>query len=384
MLALVERILSERPRLSILMTTSTSAAARLVKTRLPDRVYHQFVPMDLPSSTERFLNHWRPNLGLWVQSALWPNLIRATHRHDIPILWGNARIMLRSLITSRVKIRLLRPVLRTFGLCLAYDAVSGERLRKLGASRVTVVGDLKAAAPPLAADPTALARLRRQIGKRPVWLAASTHKGEEEIVAAAHAVIVREHRDLLTIVAPRQPARGPSISDMFRGRDLNVARRKAREPITESTDVYIADTLAELGLFFRVASVAFIGGSLVRRGGHNPIEAARLNCAVLYGPDMSKNFLIASALNAASAALTVDAQGLGVAVSRLLADPTERQMRATAGEKISSLNDCLLSTVLVELAPWLDDLESSFKSITLRHAQWVQPREQKSKIYFSG
>jgi 3-deoxy-D-manno-octulosonic-acid transferase len=356
-LVLIERILAERPAIEVLMTTGTVAAARLVQTRLPERARHQFVPVDLPRAVERFVDHWHPDLAIWVESELWPNLVLATTRRGIPMLLANARLSARSLARWRLLPGLVRPVLRGFALCLAQDEVQAERFRRLGADPVASVGDLKAAAAPLAADPAALALLRRQIGARPVWLAASTHAGEEEIAAAAHVRIAREHPGLITIVAPRHPVRGPGIAELLRARGLHVARRGAGEAIAADTDVYLADTLGELGLFFRLAGIALIGGSLVRKGGHNPFEAARLDCAVLHGPDMANCAALAGALDAAGAALTVgDSASLACAVSRLLGDPTERTARAAAAARIAAASGGALDAVLHRFAPWLDAL----------------------------
>ncbi len=356
-LALIERILAERPAIEVLMTTGTVAAARLVQTRLPQRARHQFVPVDLPRAVERFLDHWHPDLAIWVESELWPNLVLATRRRGTPMLLANARLSARSLARWRVLPGLVRPVLEAFALCLAQDAAQAERFRRLGACPVASVGDLKAAAAPLAADPAALEALRHQIGARPVWLAASTHQGEEEIAAAAHLRIARDHPGLLTIVAPRHPVRGPAIAEMLRARGLRVARRGVGEPIGGDTDIYLADTLGELGLFFRLAGIALIGGSLVRKGGHNPFEAARLDCAVLHGPDMANCAAMAGALDAAGAALTVgDAASLADAVALLLGDPVERARRAEAGGRIAAASSGALDAVLHRFAPWLDAL----------------------------
>src|SRR4029077_17671509 len=343
---------------NVLMTTSTVAAGRFVQNYLPPRVLHSSVPMDLPSAVKRFLDHWRPDLVLWLQSGLWLNLVLATHKRGVPLLWANSQISSRSLGPLQVKLLFLRPMLRAFALCLARDENSARCLSELGAEHVDVAGDLNYAPPPLPADSVALAKLRMQIGLRPVWVAASTHGSEETIVVAAHALISRKHRDLLTIIAPRQPARGLSLARMVGSRGLGVARRRAGEPVTADTNIYIVDTLAELGLFFRVASIAFIGGSLVRKGGHNPFEAARLHCAVLYGPDMSKNIHMATVLNAAGAALTVtDAESLGTAVSRLLDEPTELAARVAAAATVSAECGGGLEVVLQRMAPWLNRLQ---------------------------
>ena len=360
-LALIERILSDRPAIEILMTTGTVAAARLVQSRLPHRARHQFVPVDVPHAVERFLDHWHPDLAIWVESELWPNLVLATHRRGIPTLLANARLSARSLARWRMLPGLVHPVLRAFALALAQDDVQAERFRQLGARPVASVGDLKAAAAPLAADPAGLEDLQNQIGARPVWLAASTHQGEEEIAAGAHVRIARDRAgvspDLLTIIAPRHPVRGPAIAKMLCARGLRVARRSSGEAIAGDTDIYLADTLGELGLFYRLAGIAFIGGSLARKGGHNPFEAARLDCAVLHGPDMSNCAAMAGELDDAGAALTVsDAASLANAVALLLDDPAERAARAEAAARIAEASGGTLDAVLREFAPWLDAL----------------------------
>ena len=247
--------------------------------------------------------------------------------------------------------------MRAFSLILAQDDRQAERFRRLGAGPVVCAGDLKSAAAPLTADPAALAELRRQIGDRPVWLAASTHAGEEEIVAAAHARIARQHPRLLTIMVPRHPVRGPEIAALLRARGLRFARRSAGESIGDDTELYLADTLGELGLLFRLAGIAFIGGSLAGRGGHNPFEAARLDCAILHGPDMANCAAMAAALDSGGAARTVtDDASLAASVARMLADPAERQARAAAAAKIAASGDGALDAVLARLAPWLDRL----------------------------
>jgi 3-deoxy-D-manno-octulosonic-acid transferase len=356
-LALMQRIVEQRPGVEILATTGTVAAARLLETRLPDNVRHQFVPIDLPRPVERFLDHWRPDLAIWIESELWPNLVLSTHRRGIPMLLLNGRLSDRSQARWRALPGMIRPILGAFALCLAQDELQAERFRRLGAPVVASVGDLKAAAAPLAADPAVIAELQGQIGARPLWLAASTHAGEEEIVAAAHRRVAESRPGLLTIIAPRHPVRGPAIAEMLQAAGLQVARRAASEPITRDTDVYLADTLGELGLFFRVAGIAFIGGSLTGKGGHNPFEAARLDCAVLHGPDMTNCAAMAEALAAARASETVrDPEDLARGVAALLADPGLRDERAAAAARVAAAGYGALDAVLGQLAPWLDAL----------------------------
>ena len=356
-LALIERAIAERPGIEILLTTGTVAAARMAETRLPEHARHQYVPIDLPQAVARFLDHWRPDLAILVESELWPNLVLATHRRGVPVLLANARLSPRSLAHWRLLPGLARPLAEAFAFCLAQDEVQAERFRALGMRNVASVGDLKAAAPPLAADPFALATLRRQIGERLVWLAASTHPGEEEIVAAAHRLIADKYPEVLTILAPRHPVRGATISAMLVAQGLAVARRSAGDTVSDATNIYLVDTLGELGVFFRLAGIAFIGGSLAGKGGHNPFEAARLDCAILHGPDMANCAAMAGALDSAGAAVTiVDAASLAAAVSRLLTEPTERDARAAAAMRTASGGAVTLDTVLERLAPWLDAL----------------------------
>lgn len=358
MLALIDALTAERPMLSVLVTTGTVTSARLLASRLPDgRALHQYVPVDRPSSVRRFLDHWRPDLALWVESELWPNLITETRERDIPMLLINARMSAQSFKGWQRWPRIIGPVLGSFDLCLAQDVVQAERLRQLGAKRSLCVGNLKSAAGPLPANEAELARLAGQIAGRPLWLAASTHDGEEDMVAAAHRALKKHWPDLLTLIVPRHPARAAAVTDMLCGRGLTVARRSLAEPIAPATDIYLGDTLGELGLFYRLAGVAFIGGSLVPMGGHNPLEAALLDCAVLHGPDMSNCAAIARDLTTSGASLTVrDADELATSVARLLGDPAERARRSAAGLEVAADNRGVLDAVMERIAPWLDRL----------------------------
>jgi 3-deoxy-D-manno-octulosonic-acid transferase len=222
---------------------------------------------------------------------------------------------------------------------------------------VAAVGDLKAAAPVLPFDSSELLHLRGMIGSRPMWLAASTHAGEEKVAVRVHREVAGHYPGLLTIIAPRHPARGDAIGAMLAEQGLRIARRARGGPVTRDTQVYLADTMGELGLFYRLAGIAFIGGSLAAKGGHNPFEAARLGCAVLHGPDMSNCAAMAAALAAADAAETVSgAAALAHSVSALLADQRLRAERAAAAARVAAAGLGILDAVLQRLAPWLDPL----------------------------
>jgi 3-deoxy-D-manno-octulosonic-acid transferase len=355
-LGLIERLLTEHPRLEILVTSGTVTSAALLAERLPARARHQYAPVDLPGAVARFLDYWRPDMALWVESELWPNLVFATAARRIPMLLLNGRLSDRSYAGWHRWPGFIAPLLGAFELCLVQDDEQAARFSALGAREVAAVGDLKAAAAPLPADPTALAALRRDIGARPLWLASSTHAGEEEIAAAVHERLAPRFPGLLTIIAPRHPRRGPEIAQLLARRGLGAARRAAGERVGVDTEVYLADTLGELGLFYRLAGIAFIGGSLAGKGGHNPFEAARLGCAVLYGPDTRNCARLAAALAAAGAAETVrDADALAEAVAALLADPMLRRARATAGVRAAE-GEGVLDETLRRLAPWTERL----------------------------
>ena len=357
MLGLLDRLIDSRPGLQIVITTGTLASARLIDRRLPVSVQHQFVPADMPQWVARFLDHWRPDLALWVESELWPNLVLQTHSRGVPMVLVNGRLSRRSYECWRRWPGLVGPMLRAFDLCLAQDQTQVERFASLGAPRAVTVGDLKAAAADLPFDHSELSHLRSSIGLRPVWLAASTHLGEEEIAARAHQKLTVTHPGLLTIIVPRHAARGGAIATMLRARGLSVVQRAFGEPLTNETDVYLADTMGELGLFYRLAPIAFIGGSLVHRGGHNPFEAARLDCAILHGPDMSNCSWMVAALAADGASETVTSvETLSQAVSTLLTNRRLQAERAAAAARVAGMTSRVLDAVLDSLAPWLDQL----------------------------
>jgi 3-deoxy-D-manno-octulosonic-acid transferase len=252
---------------------------------------------------------------------------------------------------------MIAPLLQSFDLCLAQDAVQADRLQRLGAAGATTVGDLKSAAAPLPVAEHAFADLAAALAGRPLWLAASTHEGEEDAAAFVHRALRHERPGLLTIIAPRHPARADAIEAALNAQGLKVARRSRGAPVLAQTDIYLADTLGELGLFYRLAGIAFVGGSIARRGGHNPLEAALLDCAILHGPDMSNCAAIARALANAGATLTVtDGPSLAAGVGRLLADPVERAARAGAAAGVAAHNRDVLDAVMARLAPWLDRL----------------------------
>ena len=329
-LPLIEKLLADG--FHLLVTSGTVTSAAMLAKRLPSGAIHQYVPLDLPRAVARFLDHWRPEAGLFVESDLWPNLIGAARARGVRLALVNARLSEASARDWQQAPKTAAALLSAFALCLAQDEEIADRFRSLGSPNVIVIGSLKADAPPLAADEAALVRLKAEIGTRPVLLAAQTHPGEDETVLPAHDALRGAFPDLLTIIVPRHVGRGQDIAMLCGPRPS--ARRALGQAITSLTAVYIADTMGELGLFYRLAPFCFLGGTLVPMGGHNPLEPAALGCAVLAGPDH------ASARSAFDAILA--AQGFGTVASsadiaatagRLFADPAAARMAGEAARR---------------------------------------------------
>ncbi|MDH3234261.1 MAG: 3-deoxy-D-manno-octulosonic acid transferase [Alphaproteobacteria bacterium] len=356
-LPLIDRLLAANGTCSVLMTSGTVTSARLMAQRLPERAFHQYVPVDLPRAVARFLDHWRPDLALWLESELWPNMIRAAAARDIDMVLINGRLSARSFARWRRAPGFARSLLGAFKRCLAQSDVDAERFAALGAREVACLGNLKFANTPLPVGDDALEGLRAGLGARPLWLAASTHPGEETIVAEAHRKLRARHPTLLTVIAPRHPGRGPAIAAEIASSGLQVARRASDETPETATDIYLADTLGELGLFYRLAPIAFVGGSLVPHGGQNLLEPAQLDCAILHGPAVFNFEAIAAAMKAAGASEMVrDAASLAEAVETLLADADLRGRRAKAAAEVASSEAGVLDRVMEALTPHLASL----------------------------
>jgi 3-deoxy-D-manno-octulosonic-acid transferase len=342
-LPLIDALLST-PSRSVLVTSGTLTSAALLRERLPERAIHQFVPIDSPGAVKRFLDHWKPDAGLFVDSELWPNLIAFAHAQGVKLALINGRMSARASAGWRRAPKTVRHLLSSFQLCLAQDDLSAERLRLLGARDVRVTGNLKADAPPAPADRTKMAELVAAVGSRPVLLAASTHPGEDETVLPAHDTLRRQFPDLLTIIVPRHPARGPEIA-MLCGTRKSARRSDNTLPGTD-TVVYIADTIGELMLFYRLATFAFIGGSLVPHGGQNPLEAAKLVRAVMAGPYTDNFAGIYETIFAAQGEGRVHSCAeIVVLAGRWLADPESvRQAGAAAADAAVALGGALERT----------------------------------------
>ncbi len=283
-LPLMEALGKERPEISFLLTTGTVTSAKVANERLPAHAIHQFVPLDAPQFVRAFLDHWKPDVAVFTESEIWPNLILESSARNIPLTLVNARMTDRSFRRWRRNKGLARPLFSRFSLVLAQNETLVRRFTVLGAPRVVVSGNLKVDSPPPPLDLNEFARLKHALAGRPVLIAASTHEGEEQIIADAHRLLAREVPGLCTIIAPRHPHRGNAIAQMLRARGLSVGQRSKGDAPDKASEIYVADTIGELGLFYKLASVAFIGGSLVEHGGQNPIEAVRQGVMVITGP----------------------------------------------------------------------------------------------------
>ncbi|MDE2183104.1 MAG: 3-deoxy-D-manno-octulosonic acid transferase [Alphaproteobacteria bacterium] len=304
----------------VLVTSGTVTSAKVMSERLPAGVIHQFVPVDTPAATARFLDHWTPQVGLFVDSDIWPNLVLGAKQHGVHLALVNARMSQRSFESWRWVPATAARLLAAFDACLAQDDEIAARFRALGAVDTRTIGSLKADAPPLPVDSEKLRVLRDAIGSRPVFLASQTHAGEEETVLPAHDLLRRSFPNLLTIIVPRHPHRGRDIAILCGTRNTRL-RTNGQAPDAE-TAVYVADTMGELGLFYRLVPFAFVGGSLIRHGGQNPLEPAKLGCAVMAGPH-TFNFTTAydSIFRAQGAGLVNSAAEIAQLAGKLLRDP---------------------------------------------------------------
>ena len=335
-LPLIDRI-RERDA-TVLVTAGTVTAAELAEQRLPAGVIHQFAPLDLPQFVARFLDHWRPNLGLFVESDLWPNLIMAGADRGIPLILVNGRVSERSFQRWRTVPRTIAALLSRFDLCLAQSAEDATRYAGLGAPRYVLTGNLKLDVPAPPADPTKLWQLQAAIGTRPVIAAASTHPGEEIELVDVHRTLKHSFPGLLTILVPRHPERGAAIAGIARGAGLTFAQR----------------SLGELGVVYRLAPIVFIGGSLVGHGGQNPIEAAKLGAAILHGPHVWNFAEIYSALDAVGGAeMVTDSSKLTVRIGAWLTDAEARKQVAQTGLQAMDTLAGALERTVAALDPYL-------------------------------
>ena len=352
LLPLIDRI-TQSGRFA-LVTTGTVTSARLLAQRLPPGGMHQYAPLDAPSFMRRFFDHWRPDVALIAESELWPNMIIEAQRAGVPLVMVNARMSARSFSRWQRARTFIHALLGRVDLCLAQSQADADRLAELGAPRVEVAGNLKFDAPTPPADRQELAALAGLTSGRQIWIAASTHKGEERIAAEAHLKVAETFPDALTLIAPRHPSRGEAILAELQAMGLNCALRSRGERPQRDTAIYICDTIGELGLFYRLAGVVMVGKSFNSEGGQNPIEAAKLACAILHGPHVG-NFLDVYALldGSGGAALANDADELAAMLVALFDDPSRLRAMARAAASAVETQGGAADRIMHALGPLL-------------------------------
>jgi len=354
-LPLIEALLAARPSLQVLLTTGTVTSAKLIAIRLPERMLHQFVPVDQRSAWHAFLSYWRPDAGFLVESEIWPNLIIQAEAFGLPLTVINGRMSQHSFDHWR---RIRGTAKRLFGaltLCLARNDDDGERFRLLGAGAVRSIGDLKHAAPPLPVDDKEFARWRGMLDGRKIWLAASTHPGEESKILDIHKALTGDFPGLLTIIVPRHPERGDELAGSITATGLQVAQRSRQMIPDARTDIYLGDSVGELGLFYRLAPIVFIGGSLIPHGGQNPLEAARLDSAILFGPETGNFEQITETLVTQEAAKRIsDANHLDVTLRQLMDDQLMVAKMADRAQQVVRGESAVLHRVLSAIMPFID------------------------------
>lgn len=333
-LALIDRMGRALPKAHFLITSGTATSARLVGSRLPPRSIHQFAPLDAPGPLKRFLDHWRPDAALFVESELWPQMLRRTHASGASMALINARLSQRSIEQWRKQPKLARYLFDVFDLILTQNDAMAEAMVEIHAppERVARGINLKSMAGPLPQDEDALFEARAALGHRPVWIASSTHPGEEKAVLDAHRTLLDRFPDLCLILAPRHPERGDEVTGLIAGAGLSFTRRTRGE--MPGKQVFLADTLGELGTWYALGDVVFLGGSLHPIGGHNPYEVAQAGAMVLSGPHVANFAETYAEMEAEGAARLVSGtQDLAARVETLLSNDIARAQGVAAAKR---------------------------------------------------
>ncbi len=356
-LSLIKRMSERIEDAQFLITSGTPTSAALVEKRLPPRTRHQYPPLDSAGPVARFLDHWRPDAGVFVESEIWPRLIVETARRGTPLALLNARLSEKSVAGWKKRPDTARFVLGQFRLFLTQNDRTAANLIAMGAPADLVQPgtNLKAMSDPLPVDRTTLTKLQGQITGRPVWIASSTHAGEEETVLAAHAKLLERWPDLLLLLIPRHPERRDEVAALLDRAQLTYATRSKGQRVTEKTQVYMADTLGETGTWYALSPIVFLGGSLLEIGGHNPFEPAQAGAAVLTGPGFFNFAETFAPLIEAGGAIKIEtAAELGDSVGNWLADASALSTARNAARNCVNTQktalDGIIETLCAELA----------------------------------
>ncbi|MDW5314163.1 lipid IV(A) 3-deoxy-D-manno-octulosonic acid transferase [Rhizobium sp. PL01] len=345
-----------RRGISVVLTTGTKTSARIVADRLGSRVIHQYVPLDFKPAVSRFLDYWEPDLAIIAESEIWPMTMMELGRRHIPQVLVNGRLSDRTFGRWKKRLWLADALFENLALVIAQSETDAERFRTLGALPVMVSGNLKVDTDAPPHDNQALKHYRQQIRDRKTWAAISTFEGEENAAGMVHRAL-KERTGLLTIVVPRHPERCDAIEAMLTSKGLTVARRTRNDPITPETDIFLGDTIGEMGLYLRLTEVAFVGRSLFGEGGQNPLEPAMLGCAILSGGNV-QNFRDTYQMLAknGSAKIIRDVEMLAKGVNYLLVNDEVRRKMIDAGlETVHEMRGALSATIR-GLEPYINPL----------------------------
>ena len=355
LLPLIEKIRESREDMNVLLTSGTVTSARLMAARLPAGVIHQYVPLDSPKYVDRFLSHWKPDMAIWAESEIWPNLIAGAKSSGAKLALINARMSASSLSTWKKRGQSAAAVFKKFDLILAAEAMTADGLSEILGSKVNMTGNLKHAALPLPASEKKLIALKAAIADRPVWCAASTHHGEDAAALAAHKNILQDNPNTLLIIAPRHPERREDIVELINQHGLSFTARASGTLPDAKTQVYLFDTIGEMGLVFRAASMTLMCGSLLKGlSGHNPLEPAKLHSAVISGPYVSSFADDYKAMANEGAVLNVHSAGdIAETLNTYLFNSKKLKAQQQAAFKFAQSRADILEDVWAQLQPLL-------------------------------
>ncbi|HDZ79878.1 MAG TPA: 3-deoxy-D-manno-octulosonic acid transferase [Roseobacter sp.] len=354
-LALITRMGQILPTAHFLITSGTATSAKLVAQRLPPRTVHQFAPLDAPRPVKRFLNHWQPDAAIFVESELWPQMLRRTHATGARMALVNARMSEKTVAFWAEWPQGARYIFDVFALILTQNDAMAQNMIRMNApaERVARGVNLKSMSGPLPVDASALQEVRTTLADRPIWVASSTHEGEESAVLSAHRQLLKRFPDLCLILAPRHPERGDIVEQLIASDGLSYRRRSRGE--APGGQVYLADTMGELGLWYEMAEIVFLGGSLLPIGGHNPFEVAQAGAAVLTGNHVAAFAETYALLETEGAArIIADGDDLAARVAVLLTDPDELAAMTSAAQRFTATQDDQLDAIATRLITALE------------------------------
>lgn len=357
MLPLIHKLLDSYKDAYVMVTTGTTTSAEIMKKRLPERAFHQYIPIDNPVFTTRFIRHWHPDLILWFESDFWPAMLSSIKRKNIPLILVNGRISNKSFKRWQQFDYIIKELLGCFTFCLGQSEEDAYRLRILGAKDTTCLGNIKYAALPLPVDEEKKQDILKQINQRPFWLVSSTHNDEEFKIARFIKRLQDVKPGLLTIIVPRHPHRGEEIVEKLQNEyKLKTSLRSKSEKITKTTDVYIADTIGELGIWYNISNLVFIGGSLIPHGGQNFMEPSRDRAAVIVGPHMHNFADAMSRAKKMDAIIQVnDVIDLEEEVVRLLTNDELRDAKASLAHNWATSEAKVLDGILDKIRSYIPE-----------------------------